>query len=80
MVEAERFIKGYEDSTTNVDFDKDKEERYNKNLHVLKLIVPVIKLCTEQDLPLTLLWVGFLEVRFEVREGGVKLSPLSEIR
>ena len=80
MVEAERFIKGYEDSATNVDFDKDKEERYNKNLHVLKLIVPVIKLCTEQDLPLTLLWVGFLEVRFEVREGGVKLRPLSEIR
>ena len=31
MVEAEPFTKGYEDPTTNVDFDKDKEERYNKS-------------------------------------------------
>ena len=27
MVEAERFIKGYEDPTTHVDFDEHKEER-----------------------------------------------------
>ena len=39
MVEAEHFVKGYEDPNTNVDFDKDKEERYNKNLHVLKHIM-----------------------------------------
>ena len=52
MIETERFIKGYEDPTTNVDFDKDKEELYNKNLHVLKRIVQVVKLCEEQGLPL----------------------------
>ena len=52
MVEGEPFIKGYEDPTTNVDFDKDKEERYNKNLHILKRIVQVVKLCAEQGLPL----------------------------
>ena len=52
MVEAERFIKGYEDPTTNVDFEKDKEERYSENLHVLKSIVQVVKLCAEQGLPL----------------------------
>ena len=52
MVEAEHFVKGYEDSTTNVDFDKDKEERYNKNLHVLKCIVQVVQLCAEQGLQL----------------------------
>ena len=40
IVEAEHFINVYEDPTTNADFDKDKEERYNKNLHVLKSIVP----------------------------------------
>ena len=52
MVEAKRFIKGYEDLATNVDFDKDKEERYNKNFHVLKRIVQAVKLCAEQGLPL----------------------------
>ena len=51
MAEAERFIKGYKDPTTYVDFDKDKEERYNKTLHVLKRIVQVVKLCAEQGLP-----------------------------
>ena len=43
--------KGNEDPTTNVDFDKDKEERYNKNLHILKRILQVVKLCAEQRLP-----------------------------
>ena len=52
MVEEERFIKGYEDLITNADFDKDKEERYNKNLHILKRIVQVVKLCAEQGLQL----------------------------
>ena len=52
MDEAECFIKGYEDPTTKVDFDKDTEERYNKNFHVLKCIVQVVKLCAEQGLPL----------------------------
>ena len=52
MVEGVRFIKGYENPTTNVDFDKDKEERYNNNLHVLKRIVQVVKPCAEQGLPL----------------------------
>ena len=40
IVEAEHFINVYEDPTANADFDKDKEDRYNKNLHVLKSIVP----------------------------------------
>ena len=48
----QRFIKGYEDPTTNVDFDKDKEERYNKKLHVLKRVAQVVQLCAEQGLPL----------------------------
>ena len=52
MVETERFIKSYEDPTTNVYFDKDKEERCSENLHVLKRIVQVVKLCAEQGLPL----------------------------
>ena len=52
MVEAERFIKGSEDPTTKVDFDKDKEEQYSKKLHVLKRIAQVDKLCAEQGLPL----------------------------
>ena len=52
MVEVERFIKACEDLTTDVDFDKDKEERYNKILHTLKRIVQVVKICAEQGLPL----------------------------
>ena len=40
IIEAEHFINVYEDPNTNADFDKDKEERYNKNLHVLKSTVP----------------------------------------
>ena len=40
MVEAEHFVNVYEDPTPNADFDKDKEELYNKNPHVLKSIVP----------------------------------------
>ena len=48
MVEAERFVKGCEDLTTNVDFDKDKEKRYKKNLPVLKSIVQVVELCVKQ--------------------------------
>ena len=47
---AELFVKGYEDPTTNVDFDEDKEERQNKNLPVLKNIVEVVKLCVEQGI------------------------------
>ena len=45
MIEAERFVKGHEDSTNNVDFDKNKEERYNKDLHIGKHVVQVVKLC-----------------------------------
>ena len=52
MVETQRFVVGYEDPTTNVDFDKDKEKRYNKNHHVLKRILQVVELCAEQGLPL----------------------------
>ena len=52
MVELERFIKGYKDPTTNVDFDKDKKERYNKIFQVVKRIVQVVKLFAEQGLPL----------------------------
>ena len=52
MVEVERFTKACEDLTTNVDFDKDKEERYNKIFHTLKRIVQVVKICAEQGLPL----------------------------
>ena len=39
-----------EDPTTNVDFYKHKEERYNKNLHILKSIVKVFKLRVEQGI------------------------------
>ena len=52
MVKLERFIKGYKDPTTNVDFDKDKEERYNKIFHVVKRVVQVVKRFAEQGLPL----------------------------
>ena len=42
--ETECFLEDYTDPTTNADLDKEKENWYNKNLHILKHIAQVVKL------------------------------------
>ena len=38
----------FEDSRKNVDYDPKKQERYDKNGHVLKRIIQAVALCTQQ--------------------------------
>ena len=51
MLKANDFINSYEDPTTNVDYDAEKEKRYENNLHVLKRVIQIVKVYAKQGLP-----------------------------
>ena len=52
MLKAKDFVNSYEDPATNVDYDAEKEKRYENNLHVLKRVIQAVKVCAKQNLPL----------------------------
>ena len=52
MLKAKDFVNSYKDPTTNVDYDAEKEKRYENNLHVLKRVIQAVKVCAKQNLPL----------------------------
>ena len=54
----------FEDPTKNVDYDPKKQERYDKNVHVLKRIIQAVALCAQQGLALR----GHREVESEDNE------------
>ena len=49
---AEIFIRGYENPDSNVDFEKQKAQNYDTNLHIIQRIVEAVLLCAEQGLAL----------------------------
>ena len=42
----------FEDPRKNVDYDPKKQERYDKNVYVLKSIIRAVALCAQQGLTL----------------------------
>ena len=52
MLKAKGFVDSYEDPTTNVDYDAEREKRYENNLHVLKRVIQAVKVCEKQGLSL----------------------------
>ena len=54
----------FEDPRKNVDYDPKKQERYDKNVHVLKRIIQAVALCAQQGLALR----GHREVESEYNE------------
>ena len=49
---AEIFIRGYENPDSNVDFEKQKAQNCDTNLHIIQRIVEAVLLCAEQGLAL----------------------------
>ena len=49
---ALNFVMSLEDPRKNVDYDPKKQERYDKNVHVLKRIIQAVALCAQQGLAL----------------------------
>ena len=43
----------FEDPRKNVDYDPKKQERYDKNVHVLKRVIQAVALCAQQGLALS---------------------------
>ena len=52
MTLAHNFVMSFEDPRKNNDYDPENQERYDKNVHVLKRIIQAVGLGTQQDLPL----------------------------
>ena len=42
---AQNFVMSFEDPRKNVDYDPKKQEKYDKNVHVLKRIIQAVALC-----------------------------------
>ena len=52
ILKANDFINSYEDPTTNVDYDAEKEKRYENNLYILKCVIQAVKICATQGFTL----------------------------
>ena len=52
ILRAQEFMRAYEDPTTHVDHDPKKQERFDRNVHILKLLIKAVNLCSKQGLPL----------------------------
>ena len=61
---AHNFVMSFEDSRKNIEYDPKNQERYEKNLHVLKRVIQAVALCAQQGLALR----GHREVESEDNE------------
>ena len=52
ILRAHEFVKTYEDPNTHVDHDVNKQKQFDRNVHILKLIIKAVNLCSKQGLPL----------------------------
>ena len=52
MLKAKDFVNSYKDPTTNVDYDAEKEKRYENNLYILKCVIQAVKICATQGFTL----------------------------
>ena len=69
---AQNFVMSFEDPRKNVDYDPKKQERYDKNVHVLKRIIQAVALCAQQGLALR----GHREVESEDNEDSLAVKVL----
>ena len=52
LEKAKDFLELYEDPTKSVTYDKNSDEKYERNIHIIKIIVRVVLLRAEQGLAL----------------------------
>ena len=48
LEKAKDFLESYEDPTKSVTYDKNSDEKYERNIHIIKIIIRVVLLCAEQ--------------------------------
>ena len=49
---AKDFLESYEDTTKSVTHAKNSNEKYERNIHIMKIIIRAVLLCTEQGIAL----------------------------
>ena len=64
---SHNFVMSLEDSRKNVEYEPKKQERYDKNIHVLKRIIQAVALCAQQGLALR----GHREVENQNNEDSI---------
>ena len=69
---AHNFVISFEEPRKNVDYDPKKQERYDKNVRLLKRIIQVVALCAQQGLAL----LGHREVESEDNEDSLAVKVL----
>ena len=52
ILHAQDFLKTYGDTTTHVDHNVNKQKQVDQSVHILKLIIKAVNLCSKKDLPL----------------------------
>ena len=52
LEKAKDFLELYEDPTKSVPHDKNSDEKYKLNIHIIKIIIGAILLCAEQGIVL----------------------------
>ena len=52
LEKANDFLESYEDPTKSVTHDKNSDEKYKLNIHIIKIIIGAILLCAEQGIVL----------------------------
>ena len=52
LEKSKDFLESYEDTTKSVTHDKNSDEKYKRNIHIIKIIIRAVLLCTEQEIDL----------------------------
>ena len=78
---AHNFVMSFEDTRKNVDYDPKKQERYDKNIHLLKRVIQAVALCAQQGLALRSHREGESEDNEDSRDGNFQaiLKSFAEI-
>ena len=52
LEKAKDFLESYENPTKSIIHDKNSDEKYERNIHNIKIIIPAVLLCAEQGIAL----------------------------
>ena len=52
LEKAKDFLESYEDPTKSITHDKNSDEKCKRNIHIIKIIIRAVLLCTEQQIAL----------------------------
>ena len=52
LEKAKGFLELYEDPTKSVTHDENSDEKYERNIHIIKIIIQAVLLCVEQGIAL----------------------------